>query len=131
MRAFVEKTLVMFLNHGNLDMVTPQEPQVTSLELLTTSSDSSYLTGPYGEIIEHQSDFIRPKSDLNWPKNDYIWLHRDLIGLHSDLFWLPETHLGSLGGPSIASSNPLVTLLHSQVNSVGHKVTSLGSQVKS
>ena len=109
MRAFVKKTLVVFLNHGNLDMVTPQEPKVASLEFLTTSFDSSHLTGPYGDTIENHSDLIRPKSDLNWPQNDYIWLHSDLIGLHSDLIWLPVTSLGSLGGLSITSSDPLVT----------------------
>ena len=91
-RAFVEKTLVMLLNQGDLDMVTPQEPPLTSMELLPTSIDSSYLTGPYADIIEHHSDLIRPKGDFNWPQNDYIWLHSDLI-------WLPVTTLGSLGGP--------------------------------
>ena len=80
----MEKTLVKFLNQGNIDMVTPQVPQVISLELLT-SFDSSYLAGPYGDIIEHHSDLIRPKSDLNWPQNDYIWRHSNLIGLHSHL----------------------------------------------
>ena len=78
----------------------PQEPLVTSMELLPTSFDSSYLTGPYGDIIEHHSDLIRPKSDLIWPQNDYIWLHSYVIGFHSNLIWLPVTPLGSLGGPS-------------------------------
>ena len=70
------------------------------MELLVTTFDSSYPTGPYGDIIEHRSDLIRPKSDLNWPQNDYIWLHSYIIGFHSDLIWLPVTPLGSLGGPS-------------------------------
>ena len=99
-RAFVEKTSVVFLNQGNHDMGTAEEPQVTSMELLPTSFDSSYLTGPYGDIIDHHSDLIRSKSDLNWPQNDYIWLHSYIIGFHSDLIWLPVTPLGSLGGPS-------------------------------
>ena len=45
-RAFVEKTSVVFLNQGNHDMATAQEPQVTSMELLPTSFDSSYLIRP-------------------------------------------------------------------------------------
>ena len=96
----MEKTLVMFLNQGDLDMVTPQEPPLTSMELLPTSIDSSYLTGPYADIIEHHSDLIRPESELNLPQNDYIWLHSYLTGFHSNLIWLPVTPLGSLGGPS-------------------------------
>ena len=82
-------------------MATAQEPQVTSMELLATTFDSSYLTGPHGDIIEHHSDLIRPKSDLNWPQNDYIWLYSYLIGLNSDFIWLRVTPLGSLSGPSI------------------------------
>ena len=74
-------------------MVTPQDPQVTSMELLPTSFDSGHLTGPHGETIEHHRDLIRPKSDLNWPQNDYDWFHSYLMGL-------PMTPLGSLGRPS-------------------------------
>ena len=51
---------MVFLNQGNHDMATAQEPQVTSMELLATTFDSSYLTGPYGDIIEHHSDLTRP-----------------------------------------------------------------------
>ena len=47
-RPFVVKTLVMFLNQGNLY----KWPQLTSLEFLTTPFDSSCLTGPYGHFIK-------------------------------------------------------------------------------
>ena len=71
----MEITLVKFLNQGNIDMVNPHVPQVTSLELQRPHLTLVTRMGPMVTSLNRKVTSLGPKVTLNGPKMTTFGLH--------------------------------------------------------
>ena len=65
----------MFLNQGNIDMVNPHVPQVTSLELQRPHLTLVTRMGPMVTSLNRKVTSLGPKVTLNGPKMTTFGLH--------------------------------------------------------